>query len=244
MGLGASFSAAPAGALSHASVLMNTLVHNPAPDFGEAQAHELARRLHRATASWAAAFLRSRKGFDLALADQLTSETLAYALVLLEARLGAFGPLTAGFADQVRREAWMRHARWGRRHSLRQRLGFANPAAATSGDGDSAFAIAFASGYGAAEEDFQFTEPMLAEFQALTGLGSGDLVGEGPNLAALLFYLVVHGRVFARQADTLEQRRWLIQALRECREYLERAIDHWLRAPEARAKPVSASIGR
>jgi hypothetical protein len=223
---------------------MNQLARSSPPPLDGAHAGRVARSLHRAAVAWAHTFLKSRRGLDPALAETLAAETLAFGLALLEQRLRWHGPSAASFLDQVRRDAWQLHARWRQRAWSFRRLSGRGEAADGPAQDLSEFTLACRARGGATDGSFEFTEPMHAEFCELTGLGTSELVGNGANLAALVFYLIVHGRVFASRPDSREERRWLVQALRECREFLERALEHWLATSTAAARPVSASIGR
>lgn len=219
---------------------MKALARTAAPPLDEARAKALAQSLHRAAVAWAHTFLKSRSGLDPKLADALATETLAFGLVLLAERLRWHGASALPFLNLAREQAWRLHARWRKRPAGLRRL-LAGPAEA----GDvSEFTIACRAQHGGAGNAFQFTEAMHAEFCELTGLGTNELVGHGANLSSLLFYLVVHGRVFAGQTQSREDRRWLVQASRDCREFLERALEDWLAAPIAGERPVSARIGR
>lgn len=223
---------------------MKALAPSSAPVLDAARAEALARSLHRAAVAWAHTFLHSRAGLDPTLLAQLTSETLAFGLALLDERLRSFGSDAGAFAAATRQAAWAGHGRWCKSSSPAAQL---SAGEATTGDGaqdPSEFTLACHRSAGGGAGEFTLSAAMHAEFCALTGLGTHELVGGGTNLAAIVFYLVVHGRVFARRPDSREERRWLVGALRECREYLERALDHWLAEPKAAARPVSARIGR
>lgn len=223
---------------------MNPPAVSSPPPLDQARASDVARNLHRAAVAWAHTFLKSRRGLHPALAELLATETLAFGLALLEQRLRWHGSTAASFLEQVRRDAWRLHSRWRQPSWSFRRLAAGDGAADEAAQDLSEFTLACRAGGGTGDGAFQFTEPMHAEFCELTGLGTSELVGGGANLSALVFYLVVHGRVFATRPDSREERRWLVQALRECREFLERALEHWLATPTGAARPVSALIGR
>jgi hypothetical protein len=217
-------------------------VLSAAPLLDDARAVGVAGGLQRAAVAWAGTFLHARAGLDPALLQQLATETLAFGLALLDEQLRPYGPDAGPWAARVRRAAWTRHARWRRPARGTRLLTAGEPGGNDGAEDTSEFSVVRHGAGGQGGGEFAFTEAMVAEFCELTGLGTRELVGHGPNRAAMGFYLVVHGRVFAQRPDSREERRWLIQALRECREHLERAVDHWLTiSPE---RPVSARIGR
>jgi len=217
---------------------------SPAPPLDDARAEALARSLHRAAVAWAHTFLHSRAGLDAALLEQLTTETLAFGLMLLEDRWCWRGPDAETFTARVRRAAWTWHAQWRKDAWPARQLTPGDPPAVGREEDASEFTLAGRNSGRGSSDAFQFTEAMHAEFCELTGLGTKELVGGGANLAAMIFYLVVHGRVFARRPHSREERRWLVQALRECREQLTHALDCWLLPPTVEPRPVSARIGR
>lgn len=217
---------------------------SPAPPLDPARADGVARSLHRAAVAWAVTFLKSRAGLDRALAEQLTTETLAFGLALLDERVREFGSDGAAFAHRVRRAAWILHARWRTAPGRSRQLTAGDAPTREEAEDVSEFSLACRLTGGEGGGAFEFTEAMHLEFCELTGLGTNELVGHGANLAALGFYLVVHGRVFASRLRSRAERRWLVQALRECREHLERGLATWLACPAAAARPVSAAIGR
>ncbi len=197
------------------------LVRTEAPPFDAAQAVALAASLHRAAAAWTRTFLASAGRPDPQLADALCRETLAFGLALLETRLVASDPAQAAdFLAAVRQEVWSLHARQTRRSG---RPELAAPMAEAT-EFDRQWLARTASDAG----KFQFTGAMFDEFCEFTGLASRELVGGGDNLAALVFYLVIHGRVFASAAVPRVERRWLVRAARDCRLFLTRALEHWL----------------
>lgn len=213
-----------------------------APSLDAQRADEAARALHRTAVAWAGAFLRSRAGLDPTLLAQLATETLAFSLAILDARLRSRGSAAVAWGARVRQAAWTRHNRWRRPGHSPRLLGRGAPTADGASDPAAGSALARHLAGGGDGEDFSFTDAMVAEFCELTGLGTREVVGNGENRAAMGFYLVVHGRVFARRPESREERRWLIQALRDCRRHLEGAVDHWLNPPAGR--PASARIGR
>lgn len=197
------------------------IARSTTPPLDASQAATLAASLHRAAAAWTRTFLASTGQPNPDLADALCRETLAFGLVLLESRLAASDPAQAAeFLGAVRREVWTLHARRTRRvrrPELPDATGEATEfgrkwlARTTGGDGE-----------------FQITGEMFDEFCEFTGLASRELVGSGENLAALVFYIVIHGRVFASSAVPREQRLWLVRATRDCRLFLDKALSHWL----------------
>ncbi len=202
---------------------MFALVRTEAPPLDAAQAVALAASLHRAAAAWTRTFLASAGRPDPQLADALCRETLAFGLALLESRLASSDPAQAAdFLATVRQEVWSLHARRTRR-AVRPALAAAT---AEATEFDRQWLARTASGAG----EFQFTGAMFEEFCEFTGLASRELVGGGDNLAALVFYLAIHGRVFASATVPRDQRRWLVRAARECRLFLTQALDHWLKS--------------
>lgn len=194
--------------------------HDPAR-LNPAQAVRLARRLHRAASAWARTFLAAAQRAEPGLVIALRRETLAFGLTLLAQRLQPFGPAQAApFLDQVRRECAALETR-PQPASWRASL----PAPAPAPTEFDRHWLARVSG-GPAE--FEITPDMFGEFCQFTGLSSRDLVGHGDNVATLVFYLVVHGRIFASQSVPVAQRRALVRSLRECRCFVAPALEHWL----------------
>lgn len=62
------------------------------------------------------------------------------------------------------------------------------------------------------------------EFQRVTGLGSGALVNDGHNLAALIFYHRVFLAARGHPAFTPVHRAEIVKAAQQCRERFERML--------------------
>ena len=200
---------------------MLAVLRPPRARLDPAQAAALAGRLQRAATGWTRTFLVEAHRAEPDLAVALRRETLAYGLALLAQRLGQFDPAQAGpFLELVRQACAGLEAGPSARPG-RGALAAPPPA-------DTEFDRQWLACAVGGPREFVLTPEMFREFSELTGLGSSDLVGGGENLAALVFYLVIHGRVFASRGVPLAQRRRLVRTLQDCRLFLARVLDQWL----------------
>jgi hypothetical protein len=69
------------------------------------------------------------------------------------------------------------------------------------------------------------TEEMFARFCEVTGMHTTALVGTGPNLAQIFFYVRVFALVDAGEQLTLEQRKHLLRTAQRCREHFSHLVE-------------------
>jgi hypothetical protein len=74
----------------------------------------------------------------------------------------------------------------------------------------------------------EITREMFEQFCQVTGLSSNVLVGKGENLAALVFYISVHGVWSHYTTLNREQVHELLRAAQKCHEHLDKAVARWL----------------
>jgi hypothetical protein len=183
-------------------------------------ARHLASHLVHAADAWSVMLLESVKREAPSLRSELATEVLAYAVCALEIRLTTSSPTpAAAFLGGLRR-----HCR-----ALRQARDAAlfRPLPPQSALETPEFTHRYLSVTTHARSGCPFREDIWKEFCETTGLGSSVLVGQGGNLAALIFYIVVHGRVMSDAPASREAMMRLLRAARDCAAFFEVALDQW-----------------
>lgn len=192
--------------------------------FSSPQAKRLAAKLCRAALAWGKTFQACADAPHAVCREQVCEETLAYSLCLLELRLGPPSAEAFHFLAEVRRECQEQFAQWQHlARTSRKQLSPPPPAQEQAG-----FANQYLMYAGRDSGAFRITEPMFQDFCEMTGLSSTCLVGTGPNLAALVFYIVLHGVFTAHRPISRERKRVLLGAAKSCRAFFEDLLDQWL----------------
>jgi hypothetical protein len=197
-------------------------------------ARKLARALVKHSLAWARTFAVSLSRRDPGLETQLFPEILAYALSLLQLRSGtADETYSEAFVESVRQECSLLQTQWLRRQTTRHKaLAEAGRAGERSRYAEHYLALSQA-GDGKSDP----AQERFEEFCRCTGLDSGLLVGEGENLAALIFYIVAHLVVSTNGPLSREKMTQQLRTARGCRASFETLIAQWLAGPS----PQSAS---
>jgi len=78
------------------------------------------------------------------------------------------------------------------------------------------------------EFPFELSEPMYQDFCQSTGLGSKALVGNGPNMAVLMFYILVFGRIYEQMPSMRGRLHDLIKTLRAGYLHLDYLLSQWM----------------
>ncbi len=193
-------------------------MRNPGP----VAAQKLARQLATTAHAWARTILICVGRRDAELEDTLAEETLAYTLCLLDARVERFD---GAFLEQVRAECQRLQAERAWRMANRYRR---LPAANSQLKEEAEFSRRYLQQVTQAEAGYGPTDDTFHEFCRATGLHSSVLLGRGENLAALVFYIVVHGCLSCRAPLTRRQTTELLRATRECRVHTEAFLNQWL----------------
>ncbi len=198
---------------------------------------ELAEKLCRAALAWVKTFQVCAATDSAALREAVFEETSAYGLCLLELRLSPANPDAAeAFLAKIRYECAAIQGRWkgrvrGGRKQLRPPQLPGEPAA---------FVMQYQKYSAPGSEPFRMTDDLFQDFCQTTGLGSNVLVGKGPNLATLVFYIVLHG-LFAANGDlSREQKNHLLRAAKSCRSFFEEEITRWL--AKAGSEPFPSAL--
>jgi hypothetical protein len=171
-----------------------------------------------------------RSSRSAAVEDALMREVLAFGLYLLELQLDDLAPRQReAFLHRLRYECWsIDQKRIGRRQGRFRRLtGAAGKSSASAPD------EWLPNLYRRQSEAGRVTREMFEKFCANTGLGSDVLVGQGKNLAALLFYIAIHGALTANGALVEAQVKPVLQVAQECRTWLERWAAGCFEAPHS-----------
>jgi hypothetical protein len=156
---------------------------------------------------------------------ELFEEILAYGFSQLKMQATATGmPDAEDWVRLVRQECESLRIRmtW-RRKGSRPRL--SGPARA--GDGSSVTKALEKAGEDPTNTK-QITREMFEQFCQVTGLSSNVLVGKGGNLAAIIFYIAVHGVWSHYTTLNREQAQELLRAAQQCHEHLDKAVARWL----------------
>jgi hypothetical protein len=187
----------------------------------DTQAKRLAAAFVEASGSWAKALVRSIERDSPALRQALSEEVLAYAVCVLDLRLrNPFGDSAHALVAEVRK-----HCRQIRDRKARPS---AHKAFSEASTGPAEFAERYWAVTHHVEVGPRFREDIWREFCRTTGLGTNVLVGNGNNLAALIFYIVVHSRVLSEGPACREAATRLLRVAHDCVVFFDAAVDQWL----------------
>jgi hypothetical protein len=191
-----------------------------------ASAREWSQRLCQEARSWAKVFMVTAQRHEEPLREAIMREVLAFELYLLGHRLHEMSPKTIDeFLAQVRTETW---------RLFREQTAFAPASNALPWGGQSGEETEFARQCLAYSESkstaHRLSEQSIRDFCEATGLGSNVLVGQGSNLATILFYMAVHGHFHSAGIVKREDINLVLRAARECRPRFEARLDQWLNA--------------
>jgi hypothetical protein len=180
-----------------------------------------ARALCKAARAMARAGVALAATSDAALEGHLTQESLNYALHLVDLRLrAADGQDHRSLLRALRQVCWRLIQSSGSPDPGPPRLGGCAACA------ESAPNEAVVEG-GADSLRGQISPALFEEFRRATGLNSAQLVGEGENVASLVFTIVLHGLVARDWPFNREQTMLLLQAARQCRRHIACAVTAW-----------------
>ncbi len=182
----------------------------------------LAKQLHEIASVWSKTLLLCLGREDPSLVWVLYGEILAFGVVLTELQLHQQRCPDAQRFSKALGDHLARLCR-RTRGALRLRCLLArSPKPQASSDAVlESFDLVKA---GRAYREFHVTEEMFADFCSVTGLARETLVGHGSNLVSLLFYMVIHGRVYSEGNVTRQQLNRVLKSVRECRSSLEESI--------------------
>lgn len=201
---------------------------------------ELAEKLCRAALAWVKTFQVCTATDSAALPEAVFEETAAYGMCLLELRLSPANAAGAeAFLANLRHECAAIKGRWqgrvrGGRRQLRPPQLPGEPAA---------FVMQYQKYSAPGSEPFRMTDDLFQDFCQITGLGSNVLVGKGPNLATLVFYIVLHGLFSANGDLSREQKNHLLRAAKSCHNFFEEEITRWLARSEPGRFPAALPPG-
>ena len=172
----------------------------------------LGRRMVRDARKWAAKLARHAIPRQPETAQRVFRETLTFAAFLITDRAREAG---LHFSDSARRElSALLRAEFER--ALADLHDDGSTAASNFGDGLETQLALYSTGGPSGPE---ITPGGFARFCQVTGMHSTALVGAGPNLAHIFFYLRLFAIIDADERLTLEQRKHLLRAAQECREH-------------------------
>lgn len=182
----------------------------------------LARQLHETASVWSKTLLLCLGREDPSLVWVLHGEILALGVVLTELQLHQqrcqdAQRFSKALGDHLARLCRRTQGALRLRHFL---TGSSGPRGSSAPVFES-FDLVKA---GRAYREFHFTEAMYADFCSVTGLAKEALVGHGSNLVSILFYMVIHGRVYAEGNVTRQQLNRVLKSARECRSNLEECV--------------------
>jgi hypothetical protein len=161
-----------------------------------------------------------------ALTSELRDEVLAYALSCIEFRLQSSSTFDQEWLKCLRQECHsMKTARAWKYQQRHKSL------PVTSAAWDALAATVQTGSESAPAAAQQLTAEQFELFCRNTGLSSGALVGDGENLAALLFYLALYCACSAHGTLNRAQIFHLLKSARTCRGHLNECIHQWLGAP-------------
>lgn len=190
-----------------------------------------ARALCKAARAMARAGVALAATSDVALEGHLTRESLSYALHLVHLRLrAADGQNPRSLLRALRQVCWRLIQSSGAPYPGPPRLGGC-AAFAESDPYEAAVAG------GADSLRGQISPALFQEFCRATGLHSEQLVGEGENVASLVFTILLHGLVARDRPFSREQTMLLLQAARQCRRHVACAVTAWQADPAKDLRP-------
>lgn len=194
------------------------------------QAEHLAKAFIEASGSWAKALVVSVERDSPPLRQALSEEVLAYAVCVLDLRLGNPSDHSArALVADVRK-----HCRQIRERKARAQ---APKTLSSASPGPAEFVGRYWAITHHVEGGPQFRDDIWREFCRTTGLGTNVLVGNGNNLAALIFYIVVHSRVLSEGPACRQAATRLLRVAHDCVAFFDAAVDQWL-AEKTAKRPV------
>lgn len=197
-------------------------------------------RLARAVAGLTPGHARALTAFlpaaDAELRQTVEREVLAFAACLVEMKLREQEiPLPRPFAEFLADAARDRHASFAA--NVERQLHRLLTARTDASDWPRELVKA-------GDGPFRLDAETYEEFCRTTGFDSKLVVGNGANLAALMFYLVTFGLVGCNPAMTREARKLLLKEARRCRVEIEACVKKFLKTLPNDLPPLLGGVGR
>jgi hypothetical protein len=176
--------------------------------------------------AWATVFVRHAGCEDLKIRNRAYREVLSFATRLAEMKIREAGLATEMPMDELTpRAAMLKSARSDSPCVLTTHL------EAGGSPGAKTFATFLAQYCHANQDAPDFTEAMFEEFCLATGLENKVMVGNGVNLACLVFYFVIFGLLGFQAHSTRAERNVLLKDARLCQEHFNALIDQFTARP-------------
>lgn len=195
----------------------------------------IARQLKKAARLWGTVFLQLLPLKPSSLEEIFYRETLAYALVRIELQLREAG-MTDRFMANLRHHC--RDSASPGQALLTGMLGFDGKSKKSTSDFNQEHFVRLYN-----PSSSRDLAQAFRSFCELTGLGAQTIVGEGDNLASLIFYFVIYSQALQQASIDKETGQELLRCLMECREFFDQKIALWTSSSETNSLTSGLSYG-